>query len=124
MKDQLDNQTVDFIKNDNDEMEQKIRHEQETFFTKIIWELQHANLSKTDLKIFWFLLTDVQKKQAAITPESDPLPPFINFDIDIAAVAEISEVAIPNVHRTLRKLEKSFLVKNNDKTYSLKLTST
>lgn len=124
MKDQSDTQTVDFIKNDKDEMKQKIRVEQENFFTKIIWELQFANLSKTDLKIFWWILTDVKKKQAAVTPENDPLPPFMNFDIDIAAIAEISEVAIPNIHRTLRKLEKSFLVKNNDKTYSLKLIST
>ena len=123
MKDETDNQTIDFIKNDNAEMELQIRLEQERFFTKIIWELQHANLSKTDLKIFWFVLIDVQKKQAEKLEESEPMKPFINFDIDIPEVAKVSEIAIPNIHRTLRKLENSFLIKENKK-YTLKLTST
>lgn len=124
MKDETDNQTIDFIKNDNAEMELQIRLEQERFFTKIIWELQHANLSKTDLKIFWFVLIDVQKKQAEKLEESEPMKPFINFDINIPEIAKISEVAIPNIHRTLRKLENSFLIKEENKKYTLKLTST
>ena len=124
MKDETDNQTIDFIKNDNAEMELQIRLEQERFFTKIIWELQHANLSKTDLKIFWFVLIDVQKKQAEKLEESEPMKPFINFDIDIPEVAKVSEIAIPNIHRTLRKLENSFLIKEENKKYTLKLTST
>lgn len=88
----------------------------------LLWSIQDSELSKTDLKIFWYILLDVQKQMAADTPEDQDLPPFINFDIDVNSVSKLSSVAIPNIHRTLRKLEKSFLLKREGK-YSLKLKS-
>ena len=123
MKDMTDDKTIDFIKIDNLGIERRIRQEQEQFFMQTIWELQDASLSKTDLKIFWWILNNVQKQRAEETPEDEPLKPFINFDIDIQAVAKIAEVAVPNIHRTLRKLEKTFLTKDQNKKYSLKFKS-
>ena len=123
MKDTLDEKTIDFIKTDKTEMERRIRQEQEQFFTQTIWELQNANLSKTDLKIFWWILIEVQKQQAKETSEDESMKPFINFDIDIPAIAKTAEIAVPNIHRTLRKLEKTFLTKDQNKKYSLKFNS-
>ena len=103
-------------------MELRLRLEQEQFFTHILWNIQDAELSKTDIKIFWYILVDVQKKQAGELEDSEPMKPYLDFEIDIHSVAELANVAIPNIHRTLRKLEGSFLIKQNKK-YSLKFKS-
>ena len=122
MKDDADNQTIDFIKNDKDEMELRLRLEQEQFLTHVLWSIQDAELSKTDIKIFWYILVDVQRKRAGELQDSEPMKPYLDFEIDINAVAELANIAVPNIHRTLRKLEKSFLTKEKN-TYSLKFKS-
>ena len=38
-------------------------------------------------------------------------------------MAKTAEIAVPNVHRALRKLEKTFLTKDENKKYSLKFNS-
>ena len=82
--------------------------------------IRQSILSK--IKIFWYILVDVQRKRAGELQDSEPMKPYLDFEIDINAVAELANIAVPNIHRTLRKLEKSFLTKEKN-TYSLKFKS-
>ncbi len=75
MKGQADKQTIDFIKTNNKEMELRLRLEQEQFFTQILWNIQDSELSKKDLKIFWFILIDAQKKQVEKLTSSELMKP-------------------------------------------------
>ena len=120
MKDSMDTQTQDFISlNDEDKSRLELRREREQGFMSALYKLQEQRLSKTDVQIFWFILTCAQKRMAADSSE-DNIIIFDNFDIDIKEISEAAMIAVPNIHRSLRKLEKSFLIKNDNNKYRLR----
>lgn len=113
MKDENDNKTIDFIKNDNDEYNDYWLSREYVRASTIMNVLRISmieSISKKDLTVLYYAL-DLAKYDNSNNE-------VIYFDVDKKLISEESGIALPNVHRSIKKLNK-ILVKQENGLYKL-----
>lgn len=102
MKDNNDNKTIDFIKNDNKDIPSNFI----LFLTSVL--IKTRKLTKKDNEVLFYI----------VAGSNDHL----NLNVNVKYIAKQAIMPINNVYRHLNKLEKANVIIKNDNLYYLNIT--